>query len=46
MAFTLGIYVPFFPVEKPGPEDQRQSCRIAQAARPDLVIPVVSQLLT
>src|SRR5664279_965816 len=36
----------FFPVEKPGPEDQRQACRIAQAARPDLVISVVSQLLT
>src|SRR5664279_2662082 len=36
----------FFPVEKPGPEDQRQACRIAQAARPDLVISLVSQLLT
>ena len=32
--------------EKPGPEDQRQSCRIGEAATPDLVIPVVSQLLS
>jgi hypothetical protein len=36
----------FFPIEKPGPEHQRQSCRICQAARPNLVILVVGQLLS
>src|SRR5580700_2663080 len=36
----------FLPIEKPGPEHQRQPSRIAPAARPDLVILVVSQLLS
>jgi hypothetical protein len=36
----------FFPLEKLGPEHQGQSCRVGQAARPNLVVLVVSQLLS